>query len=389
VNFAEGHHPHTGFFFDDPGSIPRFDAFMLGRISHKQQPSLLGRGDVHQLLELRSGKEPVFVNDDHLVAECFLQGRIDQQSLDGLCSLKDRTCGNAAGGRLLRPVPPQDLHRLRARSEAGDLTAKTRGAFDHGGKRLRFAGARPATEHCDGIVRGEHGFHGLPLFAAEVATFGAGYEPDAGVVPSHSGIKLPNEVAFEIECGSGGDLAVGTQQIGIGCNGRLHGIEGMGAVDFAQHGRDELMFRHNRPAFKQVFGSAGHGLRQVGGLGRSAKRAGFERPQLLKFAGADLGELTLADFFRCEFVLLGRPVFPDEDGDFIAGERAAKFGFAGGNGLVALLGALGKALQKFGGYSSQLKAVRTALDMIAQPLHLPGERVAVNLREILCALEDG
>jgi hypothetical protein len=101
-----------------------------------------------------------------------------------------------------------------------------------------------------------------------------------------------------------------------------------------------------------------------------------------------LGKLTLPDLARSQFILLRGTVFPDEDRDFVAGEFAAQFSLAEGNGTVALLRPFGKPFQQVRGYAGEFESIRPPLNLVAQLMHLASERVAVNFREILGPFED-
>ncbi len=149
------------------------------------------------------------------------------------------------------------------------------------------------------------------------------------------------------------------------------------------------MVGHDGPAFEQVLGGPGDGVAQADGLGRGrARGAPLEGLELRKFALVHLSKLALPDFIRCQFILLLGAVFADEDRDFIVGEFAAEFGLAGGDSPVALLRAFREAFEQIRRYSDQFEAVRTTFDLVAELLDLPGERIPVNLRQILRPFED-
>ena len=93
--------------------------------------------------------------------------------------------------------------------------------------------------------------------------------------------------------------------------------------------------------------------------------------------------------FGRQLVVLFCAVLANQDGHFVAGEFAAEFRFPGGDGGVALVGALGKTLQQLAGDADQFKAMLAAFDGITEVLHFAGQGVAVDLRKVARVFEDG
>ena len=82
-------------------------------------------------------------------------------------------------------------------------------------------------------------------------------------------------------------------------------------------------------------------------FGRTAQRV-----ELPKFLLVHLRELTSAHVVGGQLILFLRAVLADLDGDFVAGEFAAKFGFADRDGAVALRRSLREAFEQIRGYFS-------------------------------------
>jgi hypothetical protein len=70
------------------------------------------------LLELAGGEETVFIDDDDLLFQGFLEGGVDEQALDGRRRLEDGTRGGMAGQCLAHPIPVKNLHGLGAGAQS-------------------------------------------------------------------------------------------------------------------------------------------------------------------------------------------------------------------------------------------------------------------------------
>ena len=124
---------------------------MLAGIADQNQAGALRFHHLHQLFQLARGQEPILINDDHLASNRLLQGGIDQEPLDRFGLTQD-LAGRCPAVRLLdSAIIFQEVNRLGARSEAGDLPFYPGHALDGGRESVRLACTRPPAEDGDAV----------------------------------------------------------------------------------------------------------------------------------------------------------------------------------------------------------------------------------------------